>query len=84
MGGKKQGNKDSLTTTVCRQSMLETLTFFPQFARNGTRTYMQYILYSLTDKVTAHAAALVATPRSSSKEGIYGKELEEGMDTKGH
>ena len=59
--GKKQGNKDSLTTTVCRQSMLQTLTFFPQFARNGG--IHVHTIYSLTDKVTAHAAALLLAPR---------------------
>ena len=48
--------------------MLQTLTLFPQFARDGIP--LTSTIYSLTDKVTAHTAA---TPRSSSKEGIYGK-----------
>jgi hypothetical protein len=39
------------------------------------RTGWYYSLHSLCRR---------ATPRSPSKEGIYGKELEEGMDAKGH
>jgi hypothetical protein len=51
--------------------MLQTLTFFLQFARDGTP-----LTYSLTDKVTARAAALLLAPHRR-KAYLYGKELEE-------
>ena len=60
MGGGNRKNKNSLTTSVCRQSMLQTLTLFPQFARDGKP--LTSTIYSLTDKVTAHAAALLLAP----------------------
>src|ERR1700727_2628233 len=40
--------------------MLQTLTLFPQFARDGIP--LTSTIYSLTDKVTAHAAALLLAP----------------------
>ena len=59
-GGNTRKSRFTITTSICRQSMLQTLTLFPQFARDGTP--LTSTIYSLTDKVTAHAAALLLAP----------------------
>ena len=72
-GGKETG-KYRFTNYYCLQAKHVANPHLLSAVRTGWYTFDKY--YSLTDKVTAHAAALLLAPHRR-KAYLYGKELEE-------